>query len=233
MRTSAIMLIIFLIGVCVPVTVAQEEEATITSLSGHYSLMSPTGFITTTEPIVEEIQGLLPTEAITIADSEATLTLVQDDDFDLFDDETEAFEGVVVLSTGWPAGLLTAANLSLETFRSSFTDNAIEEGFEVEESTLELKGIKAIRLLMTKPERPNVGVLQLGLDEADNLYLQLGVASITRQAEIEAILDSLTAYSFTEESILAPESYDVPVEFFADTVVADVPLGWWVISARG
>lgn len=220
----------FLLGVLVvsaTIAVAQNiTEQTIASPSGRYSFTVPGDWYVSNEPIVPDIQGIFPSEAITIADSETTLEQVVASDFDPF--RGSSIKGAVIIATVWGAGLLEAAQLDLDDLTQQLagtggSDAAIEP---VERANLTGQQVKLSRFDFT------LWFLIL-TDKSNNLVWVIALSDDRHTAQIEAALASLHYQTFPEKTLLETENMTNTVNFLDDTLAVDIPAGWWAMIGDG
>ncbi len=197
--------------------VGAQEAETVTPISGRYSFELPRGWVSSQEA-VGELQAIIFGEALTLADSEATLEYVISDQ----PDPTEFADfaplpGSFVYATVWPYGLFETLGISGTEFASlMMTDLSAEE---TEFTIGDMTGI----LQSAENENNVMRLLALPDNQANTLI----VFAFSPAGEAKVLDELLKTVDFKDATVV-DATYEV--ELVEDRIFLEVPLSWWYMA---
>lgn len=198
--------------------------------SGRYAMTVPTGWYASLEPLFANLQ-VLPSEVMTLADSEATVNaLAEDSEFNTL--EINNLEGAILLATIWPGNLLTGNALTGDTFEADFAAQLTDQYTDTLREAVELRGIEGRRYTYTAEGGVHSWVYFLN-DPNGHLMMIFAASDDAHQADITTTLDSLTYFAFSADDLLNLEAARYPVTVIPGVVAIEIPLGWWILPGDG
>jgi hypothetical protein len=217
-----LLLLCILVALSLPHVGAQtpDENGRFSVLSGRYGLEVPEGWIANYEAVVPDIQ-IFNTEILTIVDSEATLEIARDPNYDL---TAQGLPGAIIFGVSWPSIFLESQNVTLQTLadslKGSFTD--------VQEENL--TGETHSGIILTGTMANTFHEIHLLVDKSDNIFIVWGVSDESHQPALQEALDSLIIENIPFFKLIDPTRLAMPVDLINQQVKVDLPYGWWVID---
>ncbi len=198
--------------------------------SGRYAITVPSGWYASLEPLFANLQ-VLPSEVMTLADSEATASLLaEDSEFNTL--EINNLRGAVLLATIWPGNLLTDNALTGDAFEADFAAQLTDQYTDTLRESVQLLGINGTRYTYTAEGEVHAWVYFLN-DPNGHLMMIFAASDDTHQADMTATLDSLTYFAFSADDLLNIEAARYPVTVIPGVVAIDIPVAWWILPGDG
>ncbi|NJL95017.1 MAG: hypothetical protein HC915_15485 [Anaerolineae bacterium] len=190
--------------------------------SERYTLSLPMDFVAARAPAIE-IQGVFPSEALTIADTPALLEAATQPGFD----PLAGLPGgeVLLLGTLLYRNVAHSGGLTPESLVASLLNDL--SGAEPELEGVEIAGGSGVSGSVTGEDQ-HIQAQVLETPE-EHLLLLVGYSSPARRADLAGLIASVQVAEANPEALLALEDAASEIEFLPGAVIA-LPREWWLLA---
>jgi len=223
-RFSIFILIIMMVAPNLPIYAQTAFDGSIFSLSGRYSVPIPKGWYATTVPQFFEVQGFLPGESITMADSQETLDSL-DTDVLLEEYNGAEVDGAVMLSIVFPAEVIANFNLDNEEYGTIVAGTL---GFNAaDRNAITLNGVDGFWMERTYGDYQTWFLVLL--DENGHAFLTAAFNHIDYGEQVEAMLMGIKYRTFSRDDLASPNNLPISIDIVPEIARVNIPNGWWIV----
>jgi|GEM_PF-2899168 len=218
------------IVLALPITLYAQSDSTqldtIYSLSRRYSVDVPNGWYASNRPEFQQIQGLFIGESITLASNETLLdTLPQDASFDTL--ENVQVEGVVMLATTFPAGIVEILGLDPEAITLDMANTLGIDVNPIEPITIQNNSGFLVKGIVGDYQTQLLTLL----NDNNHLLISMFFHHSDFNNDVTAIQNSICLQSFEDETLTNVDKVPVIIDMIPNALQVSIPNGWWILQA--